>query len=439
MTFRFWYLLSINAVFVVSLLPVGLLLPITFNNKYSSGGLIIILMIMNTFNKPILIRKIHIYIFLYILVNIIAFFISAVKFDMNLNILKMLISVIILFWSPFVLQRAFSNSNYTLSDALIPLSVSCIGFAMLVLIMIGGIYVTAGSLDPYVLRAELYKTLAESGLDSASSSTGIFYNIFYLYGGTASIGPLASVTSIFFFFLMLFEKKLAHKFIYSTAFILSFGVMLLCVSRASILSFIVVITFYFIISRNRSNYGNFFIKICITCFITIIAVLNIDVVLYALEKMLVYVFYGGFLHEPRIDLWWNATVHFVYNPFGYGFEYVRLLNADLSRQSYELDFHHSHLHNFYITNLIEFGIIGAVLYAVIVLQCIRYCKSLLCSNVSDTEKKIISACLAALIGSVLHLLFATQILRLDLIYGSFVMLIKSMILYIYYKNLGVRL
>ena len=105
MTFRFWYLLSINAVFVVSLLPVGLLLPITFNNKYSSGGFIIILMILNTFNKPILIRKIHIYIFLYILVNIIAFLISAVKFDMNLNILKMLISVIILFWSPFVSAR----------------------------------------------------------------------------------------------------------------------------------------------------------------------------------------------------------------------------------------------------------------------------------------------------------------------------------------------
>ena len=55
--------------------------------------------------------------------------------------------------------------------------------------------------------------------------------------------------------------------------------------------------------------------------------------------------------KGRLLLWWAALKLSIINPFGYGLEYVRLVNSSYLSPPLDVTFKHDHLHSFYIANL----------------------------------------------------------------------------------------
>ena len=124
----------------------------------------------------------------------------------------------------------------------------------------------------------------------------------------------------------------------------------------------------------------------------------------------------------------------IINPFGYGLEYVRLVNSSYLSPPLDVTFKHDHLHSFYIANLLEMGILGFLIFLKLFLFILKKARTNIKNSINREEFAMNSSIYVGICTCGFHLVFANNILRSEAVYMSVFLLLVALIFHINQKN-----
>lgn len=425
----------------------AIFLPLSFNNKLTTGYLLLILLFSlfwysrkNIFSMDFQIQKFAVF---YLLINI--FFAAVVfivfpSFGMQGKvdiIVKPLATFIVAASALWVVYKGILKSGISIDACIVSLA---LGITLAATHQIF-IFSTMPSLNVYEYRNALYDYSYEVRAEFTGTNIRDLpfpgkasYGVFTTYGGTTVIGPLFSMCAAFFLVLYFYSVRNKKKLLYLIAGSASLVVVFFSASRSSLLGLIVslaVVPLIVAIARRKIliSRSTLFTVLITLFFLLIVFLIYWDPILAIVSSAFTFVNIEAMSGNSRIDLFSNALVFFANYPFGAGYEYVRIANLSTNISlSGSVQFQHNHLHNFYLTNLIEFGIVGFVSWMILLLSVFKHAFLNIRHFKSSRRGALSIALMAALAAACWHMLFATMLMRSDLIYASTFFLFVTLVL-----------
>lgn len=437
--------LLIFGIFLVSPTVAGIFLPITFNRKLSSGGLLIALGLMMVFAKTVRYEKAHKLLLVYIGIQAFFVFVSYFLYGFdnydffNENVLKPFITSLVAISAVWFVYKGVILNNLSLQYSMFLLSLGVLATACT---MLGYAYMFSVS-NVYVFRNDLYHAIYDARLvftdidiSMLSLRDKLFYGSFVTLGGTAIIGPLLSVCGATFMSFALFLGKGKTQGYYLLVGLIASAAIFTTGSRSAILSmlaFLIVIPLVIVFAIGKINpfidyrtvkkiYGLILLAILVMLAFRDVAS---SVIVSSFSRMSI----EEMANTARLSLWAGALKLAIQNPLGYGYEYVRLIQAlgsGLFPGGVRLT--HNHLHNTYLTNLNEFGIIGFVVFLTLL-------KSIVGAGIKNIrfyygtdDFALAVALLTGMICSMINMMFGSMFLGAEVVYGGTFWIIVTMIL-----------
>ena len=436
----------IYGVFFLTPTTLAMFAPITFNNKLTSGGIVLLLSILFlTYVAKIKYQKEHLYLLMFILINIIYYFISILHygvwpihkdmFDTTIVLITSLITMFTVFVYYAVIIK--SKANLLLFPWLFGagIFVNAI-FAILMYNVVSKVFDISST---YEFRDIFYKLETDPKLDETMNTLpSIAQWVFKYYdimGGTASIGPFLSFAATYLLIYFIFSSNKSKSiFLLFISFMAYYGAYLMA-SRSSLLTPVVgIITLFLILSYQQ--YKKYFI---ISLFVMIGLFFSIIWLIYfysdsipILKRLTLEVM----LENQRIKLWSVALLLSLFNPFGYGYNYIWLNYAFLDGNfPFEMVFEFHHVHSVYFMTLLEFGFIGLSILLILFYALFRGGYDNIQYFKNTPYYPIAVSTMGAFIVSIFQFIFGALFVRSEAIYGGSFWLIVSMILVLsYYRR-----
>jgi len=390
---------------------------------------------------------------LYLLASGIFLFVSLFRFDYLLDepiimgTLTVFISSSLAMFSVFVYYKAIIGSNVPIRFFMPSFSLGACVTALVIITLFLSIGVANVYEFRHVLKITMRDEIVESeNIDATTFGDQVAIGGLYALGGPQNAGPLMALCASCIIIYCLLNRKNKSVIILFSGF-MTLGAAILTASRSSLLSIIIAcmfVLFYevFTLRKKKRHMRSGSLPKYGLKAITLLVVAASFILLLA---------YGGFLsvlnsafsrfspnilaEDERLTLWISTLILVAHNPFGYGYEYVNLIQK-LSNGIFPqgVFFNHNHVHNYYLTNLIENGFIGFLiwiyLYISIIITAFKNMR-----HFANTRYYALSAGLfAGLISSSVHFLFGSGMMRGELTYAATFWMFVSMILVISYHR-----
>ena len=435
----------IFAIFLVCTTAVGLFLPLTFNIKLPTGGFLLILgFLIGSWNR-VFYEPTHKLLALYVLIQTVFVLVTYLFYGYNDyqfltdNVLKVFVTAVVAMSAVWFVYKGIILAQISLLNCLICFSIGTLATAIIMFWYMRNI----GIADVYAFRDELFRSVYStasgfSGADISNMSfrNKLFVGWFLTLGGTPVIGPLLSMCGTTLITLGIFLKPSKTQIICFLIGVVTVASILLTGSRSALVSLIACVVFIplFVFSKHEKITaqieGRIFRRVYgIIVLFLLSALLFWDTTAELIQSGFSRMTFEKMAETARLPLWIGAIELAIRNPLGYGYEYVRLTRA-LKFGAFPggVFLERNHLHNTYLTNLNEFGVIGLVVFLLLFKAVLSAAINNVKSYGANEDFSIAVALLSGIICAMINMLFGSMFLGAEAVFGGTFWLLVAMVL-----------
>lgn len=440
----------IYSAFLLTPTTMGLYLPLTFNNKITTGYIIIILGFLSLLSfKYIRYQKSHFILLLFILLNIFYYLVTLIRYQRPvfapeiISVTLTMATSVMAMVSVYIYYKVIILRRIDLNKFMLLFSIGVLISTTMAFSMYYEVVGTGDISNIYEYRVQLYKYMGnvkyEDQFHDLPFLTKTAAGYFKIMGGTASIGPFLSFCASILFLYYLASKDKMRNIFYLIVSLAAFGASMQMASRSAIITPLLglSLTFYILTSLNNKKIPKHYMMVCFV----IIGAIAIAIMSLLVNDSLVLnnMRLEVIKEEGRLTIWISSLILSLINPLGYGYDFIRLNNElNWGLFPHSVAFRHNHAHSVYISTLLEFGLFGFGVLIYLFYSILKEAYHNICYYSQTVYNPLSVSLFGGLIVSLMQFLFATLFLKYEAIYGSTFWLIVTMILVLsYYRKRGV--